>query len=153
MKWTQISAKAAGVLVAAVLSGCAGTGGGGGLSLRMTGAEEVPPVNTSATGTGQLTVNEDRTVSGSFKTQGAAITAAHIHEAAAGQNGPVIIPLTKSGDDGWAVPAGAKLTDAQYNAYKAGRLYVNFHSAKHKGGEIRAQIRPSGGGSSGGSGY
>lgn len=151
MKWTQIPAKAAYVLIAAVLAGCAGTGGGT-MSLRMTGAEEVPPVNTSASGSGQLTVNEDRTVSGSFTTQGATITAAHIHEGAAGQNGPVIIPLTKSGDGGWAVPAGAKLTEAQYNAYRAGRLYVNFHSAQYKGGEIRAQIRPSGG-SSGGSGY
>ena len=140
------------MLIAVALSGCAGTGGGG-LSLRMTGAEEVPPVNTSASGSGQLTVNEDRTVSGSFTTQGAAITVAHIHEAAAGQNGPVIIPLTKSGDNSWVVPAGAKLTDAQYNAFKAGRLYVNFHSAQHKGGEIRAQIRPSGGGGSGSSGY
>jgi hypothetical protein len=73
------------------------------------------------------------------------MTAAHIHEGAAGQNGPVIIPLQKKSDTEWVVPAGAKLNDAQYEAYKAGRLYVNFHSAQHKGGEIRAQIRPSGG--------
>ena len=152
MKWTHVTSKAACMLIAAALAGCAGMGGGP-LSLRMTGAEEVPPVNTSASGTGQITVNEDRTVSGSFKTQGATITVAHIHEGAAGQNGPVVIPLTKSADGGWAVPAGAKLTEPQYNAYKAGRLYVNFHSAQHKGGEIRAQIRPSGsgGGSGGGS--
>jgi hypothetical protein len=51
------------------------------------------------------------------------------------------------------VPPGAKLTDAQYDAFKAGRLYVNFHSAQHKGGEIRAQVRPSGGGGSVGSSY
>ena len=152
MKWTHVTSKAACMLIAAALAGCASMGGGP-LSLRMTGAEEVPPVNTSASGTGQITVNEDRTVSGSFTTQGSTITAAHIHEAAAGQNGPVIIPLTKSGDSGWVVPPGAKLTDAQYDAFKAGRLYVNFHSAQHKGGEIRAQIKPSGGGSSGGSSY
>lgn len=140
MKWTQITSKAASVLIVAALAGCAGMGSGA-LSLRMTGAEEVPPVNTSASGTGTLTVKEDRTVSGTFKTQGGPFGAAHIHEGAAGQNGPVIIPLTKAGDD-WVVPAGAKLTDAQYESYKAGRLYVNFHSAQHKGGEIRAQIRP-----------
>jgi hypothetical protein len=40
--------------------------------------------------------------------------------AAAGQNGPVIIPLTEAGDNAWAAPAGAKLTDEQHNAYKAG---------------------------------
>jgi hypothetical protein len=38
-------------------------------------------------------------------------------------------------------PAGAKLTDAQYAAYKAGNLYVNVHSAKNPGGEIRAQLK------------
>jgi hypothetical protein len=153
MKWTQISSGAAYVLIAVALSGCAGMGGGA-IPVTMTGAQEVPPVKTSASGSGQITVNDDRSVSGSFKTQGATITVAHIHEGPAGQNGPVIIPLTRAGDE-WVVPAGAKLTDAQYEAFKAGRLYVNFHSAQHKGGEIRAQIRPSAGGSgsSGGSTY
>jgi hypothetical protein len=146
MKWSKLSSKAAYLILAAALTGCAGMGGSGSVPVRMTGAEEVPPVNTSASGTGHVTVNEDHTVSGSFKTQGGTFAAAHIHEGAAGQNGPVIIPLAKAGDE-WIVPAGAKLTEPQYQAYKAGRLYVNFHSAQHKGGEIRAQIRPSGGSS------
>ena len=38
--------------------------------------------------------------------------------------------------------AGAKLTDAQYDSFKAGNLYVNVHSAANKGGEIRAQLKP-----------
>jgi hypothetical protein len=67
---------------------------------------------------------------------------AHIHNGAAGKIGPVIIPLTKSGADTWSVPAGAKLTDAQNAAFKAGDLYVNVHSAEHKGGEIRGQLKP-----------
>ena len=147
MKWTQLSSKASYVLVAIALAGCAGMGGGAGVhQLNLTGAEEVPPVNTPASGSGQLTVAADRSVAGSFTTRGSAMTAAHIHEGAAGQNGPVIIPLQKKSDTEWVVPPGAKLTDAQYEAYKAGRLYVNFHSAQHKGGEIRAQIRPSAGG-------
>lgn len=144
MKWTHVLSKASYVLIAVALAGCAMTPSDS-LSLRLTGAEEVPPVQTSASGTGTIRVADDRSVSGSFTTQGAAITAAHIHEGAAGQNGPVIIPLQKRGDNEWVVPSGARLTDAQYAAYKQGRLYVNFHSAKHKGGEIRAQIRPSGG--------
>ena len=134
------------MLFAAVLAGCATTRDGDSIALRITGAEEVPPVSTGASGTGTIRVTDDRSVSGSFKTQGATITAAHIHEGAMGQNGPVIIPLQKSGDNDWVVPPGTKLTDAQYTAYKQGRLYVNFHSAAHKGGEIRAQIRPAGGG-------
>ena len=35
---------------------------------------------------------------------------AHIHQGAKGQNGPVIVPLTKNGDT-YSVPAGAKLND------------------------------------------
>lgn len=150
MKWTHMLSKSSYLLIALALAGCAGMGGGDGLALRMTGAEEVPPVKTSASGTGTLRVADDRTVSGDFKTQGVAALAAHIHEGAAGQNGPVIIPLQKSGDSDWVVPTGAKLTDSQYQAFQQGRLYVNFHSAANKGGEIRAQIRPGAGGSGAG---
>ena len=37
-------------------------------------------------------------------------------------------------------PPNATLTEAQYNAYKAGNLYVNVHSAKYPNGEVRAQL-------------
>ncbi len=114
----------------------------GEVKVKLSGAEEVPAIKTSASGSGTITVNADKTVSGSVTTAGVAATMAHIHNAAAGKNGPVIIPLTKSGDNAWSVPAGAKLTDAQYAAYKAGDLYVNVHSAANKGGEIRGQIKP-----------
>jgi hypothetical protein len=40
------------------------------------------------------------------------------------------------------VPADAKLTDEQYESYTAGDLYINVHSAGHKDGEIRGQIKP-----------
>jgi hypothetical protein len=69
-------------------------------------------------------------------------TVAHIHEAAAGSNGAIIIPLTKTSDNVWVVPPGARLTDAQYESYKAGKLYFNIHSEAHRSGEIRGQIRP-----------
>jgi hypothetical protein len=78
----------------------------------------------------------------SFVTTGVDGVAAHIHVGSAGKNGPVIIPLTKTGDGVWSVPGGAKLTDAQYDSFKAGDLYVNVHSAKYKGGEIRGQLKP-----------
>jgi len=114
-----------------------------GSNVKLTGAEEVPPVTTNASGSGSIKVKDDMTVSGSVKTTGIAGTAAHIHEGAPGKNGGVVITLTKS-DDGntWSVPAGAKLTEAQYKQYKAGNLYVNVHSAAHKGGEIRGQLKP-----------
>ena len=65
----------------------------------------------------------------------------HIHEAPTGKTGEPIIPLEKTGENEWSVPSGAKLTDAQYDAAKAGGLYVNVHSNAHKGGEIRGQIK------------
>lgn len=114
-----------------------------GSKVTLSGAEENPPVTTSASGSGTITVKDDRSVSGSVTTTGVAATAAHIHIAPRGVNGPVIVPLTRSSDGNtWSVPAGRKLTDAQYEAYKAGNLYVNVHSAAHKGGEIRGQLKP-----------
>jgi CHRD domain-containing protein len=141
-------------VAALLLASCAGMGGGGSVPVKATGAEEVPPVTTDASATGSVTVGDDRSISGSFKLQnGSQMTAGHIHEGAPGANGPVIIPLRKVSDTEWEVTPGAKLTDAQYGAFKAGRLYVNFHSAKNKGGEIRGQIRPSSGGGSMSGGY
>jgi CHRD domain len=125
---------------AMVLAGCATMMSPG--SLMLSGANEVPPVNTSASGSGSFTVGMDKSVSGSVTTTGIAGTAAHIHVGAAGKNGPVAVPLTKTSDATWSAAAGAKLTDAQYEAYKAGETYVNVHSAANKGGEIRAQLRP-----------
>ena len=112
------------------------------MKVKLSGDQEVPPVQTQASGNGTITVNEDMSVSGSVTTTGIKATAAHIHEAAAGKNGPVVVPLEKKSDNEFAVPAGAKLSDAQYKALKAGNLYVNVHSDAHKGGEIRAQLKP-----------
>ena len=109
--------------------------------LTLTGANEVPPVTTSASGTAAVTINPDRTVTVKVTVTGMTATASHIHEGAAGANGPVIVPFTKTGDNAFASPDGAKLTDSQYASYKAGNLYVNVHSAAHPGGEIRAQIK------------
>jgi CHRD domain-containing protein len=144
MNWTHMLLKRSSIFVAALmLAGCAMMGGPSAVSVTISGDQEVPAVNTSASGTGTVTVADDRSVSGSFKLQNAAqIAVAHIHTGPAGQNGPVIIPLQKVADNEWAVPPGAKLTEAQYELYKKSGLYVNFHSAKYKGGEIRGQIRP-----------
>jgi len=106
----------------------------------LTGAQETPPVQTSASGSGTVTVNPDRTVSADISVTGMNATAAHIHEGAMGMAGKVIVPLTKEGDNHFVAPAGAKLSEQQYEEYKAGKLYVNVHSAAHPGGEVRAQL-------------
>jgi len=110
------------------------------VKLTLSGANEVPPVMTSAAGSGTITVGDDGAVSGSVTTTGVGGTAAHIHVGAAGKNGPVIVPLTKDGDT-YKVPAGAKLTAEQLASFKAGDLYVNVHSAANPGGEIRGQLK------------
>ena len=138
MRYKTLNALAVATLVATLSSAVLGDE----IKLSLSGANEVPPVQTEARGSGSIVVNPDMSVSGSFTTAGMAGMAAHIHQGALGANGPVLITLTKSGDNGWEVPAGAKLTEAQYAAYKAGALYINVHSAEHKPGEIRGQLTP-----------
>lgn len=128
---------------AATLALCLLTGLTQAAELKLSGANEVPAVTTSATGSGTITVADDGTMSGSIKTTGIQGTMAHIHVAAAGKNGPVALPLTKGADGAtWSVPAGTKLSAEQLKSYKAGELYVNVHSETNKGGEIRAQLAP-----------
>jgi hypothetical protein len=115
--------------------------GSGAISVKLSGAQEVPPVNTSGTGSGSFRVAEDGSISGSVTTKNVPGNAAHIHLGARSKNGPVILPLTKNGDT-YSVPEGRKLTSAQLQAFKAGDLYVNVHSNQHKGGEVRAQLQP-----------
>jgi hypothetical protein len=110
-------------------------------NVTLLGANEVPPVTTTASGSGTVTIKQDRSVAVHIMVTGMTATAAHIHEAAAGANGPVIVPFTKTGDNTFDAAADAKLTEAQYASYKAGKLYVNVHSAKNPGGEVRAQLK------------
>ncbi len=110
------------------------------MKVELSGKNEVPPVTTSASGEGAFSVKPDGAISGSVTTSGIDGTMAHIHEGAAGANGPVRIPLTKEGNK-WVVPEGAKLDGEQEKALKEGKLYVNVHSKEHPGGELRAQLK------------
>ena len=139
------------VSVAALLAaGCAqqsaqqqmATAAPSGSNVTLSGSQEVPPVSTAATGSGTISVLMDRSVSGTVTTSGVAGAAAHIHLAAPGQNGPVIVPLNKTGDNTWSVPPAIRLNDTQYEAYRLGNLYINVHSAANPNGEIRGQIQP-----------
>lgn len=125
-----------------MLGAFSATAMGADIKVTLSGANEVPPVTTAAAGSGTVTVGMDGAVSGGVSTSGIAATAAHIHEAAAGKNGPVVVPMTKSGDNMWVIGAGAKLTEAQMASLKAGNLYVNVHSAANPGGELRGQLAP-----------
>ena len=133
--------KAVSALFVLALVACATMMAGKKVDVTLSGADEVPPVSTAARGSGGFTIGDDGSVSGSVTTTGVAGTMAHIHMAAKGQNGGVIVPLTKNGDT-YSAPDGAKLNEAQMSAFKAGNLYVNVHSAAHKGGEVRGQLNP-----------
>ncbi|MBV9862292.1 MAG: CHRD domain-containing protein [Alphaproteobacteria bacterium] len=111
----------------------------------LNGASEVPPTNSSGTGSATVTVdNATKKVSWTVQYSGLSgpATAAHIHcGAAPGANAGVAVPLTGAG----APPASplqgsATMTDAQLSDLTAGRCYVNIHTDANKGGEIRGQL-------------
>lgn len=126
-------------LLAALLA--LGTHSAMAVEVSLAGSQEVPPVETAATGTGEINVAADGTVTGSVTTTGVSGTMAHVHSGAEGVNGPPVITLTKEGDT-YSVPAGSKLTPEQVTAFNSGGLYVNVHSAANPGGEIRGQLTP-----------
>ncbi len=138
-KW--VGSSVAVLAAVGVLAACQSMGPSMAQQITLSGGNEVPPVTTTATGTAMVTIGDDRSVKATVTATGMTATASHIHEGAAGANGPVIVPFTKTGDNTFAAPDGAKLTEAQYASYKAGNLYVNVHSAKNPGGEIRAQLK------------
>ena len=92
------------------------------LLFKLSGDAEVPPVATTASGTGAITINPDMTVSGKVTTSGVAATMAHIHVGKPGANGAVVVTQAKSGDNFWLVPDGTRLSEAAYQSYKAGEL-------------------------------
>src|SRR4029453_19208161 len=127
-------------MLAIAMFAAAGLAFGADVKVSLSGANEVPPVTTSATGEGTITVADDGAVSGSVTTKGVQGTAAHIHMGAADKNGPVVVPFTKEGDT-YKAAAGAKLNADQLKAFKAGELYFNVHSAANPNGEIRGQLK------------
>ncbi|MFI4891001.1 MAG: CHRD domain-containing protein [Steroidobacterales bacterium] len=107
---------------------------------KLNGAEEVPPVETTASAYSTIVVSADGTVTGGIETSNIDGTKAHIHQGPTGTNGPVLVTLEKISPSQWIVPAGTTLTSAQYKSFQAGELYVNVHSAAHPSGEIRLQM-------------
>lgn len=119
----------------------------------LTGGKEVPANASTATGLANVALNPATLqLSGGVTTTGLTGTGSHIHEAAAGTSGPIIVPLADGGGGLWLVPAATRLTPSQFDSWRAGNLYVNVHSAAFPAGEIRGQLAPGGGGGTGGGG-
>jgi hypothetical protein len=115
-----------------------------GYAFDLTGAQEVPPVATAATGRA-LVVLDPATgsvrVSGSFSGLTTPVSAAHVHAAPAGVNGPILLALTVSGTTTGSFSGSGTLTSAQVIEMMSGLHYVNVHSGMHPAGEIRGQVR------------
>lgn len=112
--------------------------------IALSGANEVPAVTTTATGTARIRVTSDKklysTVTVTNLEAGDALTAAHIHSGAAGVNGGVLIGLASGAAD-FAIAKVFTLTDVIYNSLKTDALYVNAHSTLRASGVVRGQIR------------
>ncbi len=87
----------------------------------------------------------------------ATATAAHIHEAGAGTNGPVVVNLAAPGDGNaadcltegepgkFAVDGGGvQLTTVAEILANPDDYYINVHNAEFPGGAIRGQLQPQG---------
>ncbi|KAF0217559.1 MAG: hypothetical protein FD174_3238 [Geobacteraceae bacterium] len=116
----------------------------------LNGTQEVPPIATTANGTGVAVVNSvTREVFGDVKTAGlTGAFAAHIHEGAVGVAGGVRVNLDKISTapptEDWIVRESDRvLTPALVTAFNAGNLYFNVHTPRDqqtRSGEIRGQI-------------
>lgn len=115
-------------------------------SARLSGAQEVPPVTTDASGTGAFTLTEAGLIHHITLT-GLDITAAHIHNAPIGVNGGILRNLSGDFENNhasgiWRVAETQPLSGNVMAELTAGNLYVNAHTAANPGGEIRGQLSP-----------
>ena len=113
----------------------------------LSGAQQVPPVQTSGSGTADLTYDPaTRAVTWSLTYSGLSspATMAHFHGPAdSGKNAGVLVWLTKRGAPvSSPVTGSATLTPAQAQEFMAGQMYINVHTQEHPAGEIRGQVMP-----------
>jgi hypothetical protein len=139
----------------------------GNFTAHLSGAQEVPAVDTAGHGQALLSVSDDRSEV-RYKVLVANVenmTQAHIHCGAAGVNGPVVVFLfglipegeTLNGilaqgkftatniiprPDSAACPGGVADLEGLRAKMEAGMTYVNVHTLQFPGGEIRGQVRP-----------
>lgn len=135
---------AAAFLFAAALGAGGGTASAEMMEMKvtLTGSEEVPPVETTAKGEAEVSYDsETKTLSWELDYSGLSgdATAAHFHGPAdAGANAPPVVPLEEFADGS---EGSAELTDAQAEELMAGKWYLNVHTEKNPGGEIRGQVK------------
>jgi hypothetical protein len=110
----------------------------------LTGAQEVPPVATSAKGYARVFVNESTmtlTFTVVFNNLSSAQTMSHIHAPGAlGATGPVAIDFGAVGGTSGTITGSRSITPTQLAQIRQHLGYVNVHSVNNTGGEIRGQL-------------
>ncbi len=111
------------------------------LKTSLDGATEVPAVTSEGKGSAKLTL-DTATKKLSYEVEYSGLsglsTMAHIHgPAAPGANAGVVVPLANSPSP---LKGEVTLTDAQITDLLAGKDYINIHTAKNPGGEIRGYV-------------
>ena len=130
-----------------------------GFNVQLSGNEEVPPVQTDATGSAKFTAPHFDNIGYSVNISNMdKVTAAHIHNGKQGENGPILVTLfkaeTPSSEPINGNLASGNITNANLEGPMAGKTvmdltksmelgetYVNVHSEEHPNGEIRGQIQ------------
>jgi hypothetical protein len=145
MKSTRVAAVAAIVIAAGAASAAEFV-----FYANISGLNEVPPNNSPALGF-MAGVYDDVANTFSFSwviTDNLVGTpsspGAHIHNAPAGSNGPIVFGFSNP-DGSWALDGAAVwsgLSQANIDALFASELYINFHTTAFPGGEVRGQIVP-----------
>jgi hypothetical protein len=109
----------------------------------LSAAQETPVTDSFGTGQAEVQYNSTTNVISwkvTYSGLSGPATGAHIHgPAPLGQNAGVLFPFTNV--TAQPITGQSTITPAQYADLAAGLYYVNIHSAKFPGGEIRGQLR------------
>jgi hypothetical protein len=114
---------------------------------QLSGAESVPPIDTSGTGTANLTYDPATRVLTwdiSYSGLSSPVTMAHFHgPAKKGENVKPVLWITTQGKAPTnPLKGSATLTPEQAKQFLAGEWYANIHTESHPAGEIRGQVIP-----------
>ncbi len=107
----------------------------------LTGSQETPPTASAGHGTLWAVLSPDMstlTFRLTYANLSIGATAMHFHVGAPGVGGPVVFPITFSGNT--ASGTWTNVPDTILQHLIRGEVYANVHSSNHPGGEIRGQL-------------
>lgn len=114
---------------------------------RLSGSQEVPEVDSEASGTAWLTLDSrDQGFVAHLHTRGLEdATMAHLHRGLAGTNGGIVFDLMQdSGDPAHWFATDMTLEAEDEQTLAAGAFYYNVHTPAFPAGELRGQVIPEG---------